>query len=256
MKQFTLTRREAAMLLLSIQGKSRKTPLDVLREAWLRTHSHDLDRDVSLAAFLETSIPAICEKIMKKRIQGLSLNEIVKIGNQIEYSNLSITSVQNWVKRDFKDFLGAPREGKKYSIEQAGMILIIEDLKSALDFESIRKLFQIIFRNPEDDDDDLIAPVQLYYAYSALFEEMDENDDQLLDISGYDKSLRNQDAVIEQLIRVKTDAYVNQFPGLTSEQKEAVRNILMIALISVQTSYFHSLARRYMNATLFLQNLY
>lgn len=255
-EHFTLTRREAAGLLLSIQGKYEKTPLEVLQEAWLRTHRRHPGREASIEAFLETSLPAVCEKMMKKRLTGLSLNEIVMLGNQIEYSNLSVTSVQNWVKRDFKEFLGAPRVGKKYSIEQAAMLLIIEDLRSNLDFESIRKLFQILFQNPEDETDDLIVPAELYYAYSSLFEEMDENDDQMLDVRGHDKSLRNQDALIEQMVRTKTDAYVSQLHRLKAEQKEAVRNALVVALISVQTSYFQSLARRYVNATLFLHRLH
>ncbi|MCI3921169.1 DUF1836 domain-containing protein [Paenibacillus sp. TRM 82003] len=254
MEHFTLTRREAAGLLLSIQGKYKKSPLEVLQDAWLRTRPPS-DRGAAVAAFLDTSLPSICEKMMKKRLTGLSLNEIVMLGNQIEYSSLSLASVQNWVKRDFKEFFGAPREGKKYSIEQAAMLLIIEDLKSNLDFESIRKLFQIVFRSPEDETDDLIVPVELYYAYSSLFEEMDENNDQLLDVRGHDKSLRNQDALIEQMIRMKTDAYVSQLERLGASEKEAVRNALIVALISVQTSYFNSLARRYVNATLFLQNL-
>lgn len=243
-------------MLFAVQGKYEKTPLEVLQDAWLRTHKHELMRGKSHSVFLETSLPPVFEKIIKKKLTGLSLAEIVLIGNQIEYTNFSITSVQNWVKRDFKEFFGSPKEGKKYSVEQAAMLLIIEDLKSNLDFESIRKLFQIIFRKQEHASNDLIAPVELLFAYSTLFEEMDQNNDQVLDVSGHDKSLRNQDALIEQMIRLKTDYYVAKLPELSPEQKEAVRNMLIVALISVQTSYFNSLARRYVNATLFLQNLH
>lgn len=256
MENFLLTRKEAAELLLTIQGKLDNTPLAILQKAWLRTHSQDLAQALSHSAIHKTRIPPIFEKLMKKKMHGFSLAEVVMLGNQIEYTNYSINSVQNWVKRDFKNFLGSPREGKKYSIEQVAMLLMIEDLRTNLDFESIRKLFQIIFREPIDDSDDLITPTDLFFAYSSLFEELDQNNDQLLDVSGHDQSLRNQDALMEQLIRIRAESFASKLNGLSTEQREAVRNMLVIALISVQTSYFNSLARRYLHATLFLNNLY
>jgi len=257
LETFILTRREAAALLLALQGKHDRAPLAVLQEAWVRTHKGDMAKGGSLVAFLSTALPPVFEKMIKQqRVDGFSLSEIVSLGNQIEYTNFSVTSVQNWVKRDFKEFLGSPKAGKKYSIEQAAMLFIIEDLKSNLDFESIRKMFHIIFRSPDDETDDLMLPVQLFWTYSALFEELDENNDQLLDVSGHDKgSLRNHDILMEQMIRQKTDSYVEALAALPSEQKEALRNMLVIALVSVQTSFFNSLARRYLNATLFLHTL-
>jgi hypothetical protein len=240
MESFTLTRYETASLLLSLQGSIDKTPLNILQEAWRRTHP--------------TALPTVFDKLLKsQRPDGLSLTEIVSLGNRIEYTHVSVTSVQNWVKRDFKTFLGSPQCGKKYSFEQAALLFIIEDLKMTLDFDSIRNLFQILFRTPEDDHDDLLRPTELLFAYSSLFEEMDANDDQLLDIGGgHEHSLRNRDLVMENAIVQRTSQYVEKLDHLTEEEREAVRNTLIIALVSVQAAYFHSLSRRYMNATLFL----
>ena len=64
---------------------------------------------------------------------------------------------------------------KKYSIEQAALLFIVEDLKTALDFESIRKLLRLIVNDPADRSDDLINPVHLYGAYSSLFEELNRD---------------------------------------------------------------------------------
>ena len=40
--------------------------------------------------------------------------------------------MQNWVKRDIKEMIGSPQKGKKYSIEQAALLFIVEDLKQHL----------------------------------------------------------------------------------------------------------------------------
>ena len=39
--------------------------------------------------------------------------------------------MQNWVKRDIKEMIGSPQK-KKYSIEQAALLFIVEDLKQHL----------------------------------------------------------------------------------------------------------------------------
>ncbi|GAB2672842.1 DUF1836 domain-containing protein [Paenibacillus thermoaerophilus] len=257
METLTFTRREMALLLRSLQNGCEPSPLSVLRRIWNQRHSAEVEQGASFGAFMETALPPIWEKWLKSAtVQGLSLQEIVSLGNQIEYTNLSVTSAQNWVKRDFCEYLGKPAAGKKYSFQQAALIYIIEDLKHDLDFESIRKLLRIVLREPERDEDDLITPIDLYAAYSGLFEELDANNDQLLDVTGHVPTLvgkRNQDVLMEQLIQRKADQFVNGL-ALQGKQKEAVRNVLMIAMIAVQTAYFHALARRFFNATLFLYN--
>ncbi|WP_028611256.1 DUF1836 domain-containing protein [Paenibacillus harenae] len=253
MESFTLTRKEMAYLLLALAGKSDKKPIQVLQSAWNNTHKTDADKGEVLPAFLSTTLPPIIEKLIKgSELKGFSLHEIATLGQLIEYSNLSITSMQNWVKRDFKPFFESPKAGKKYSLNQAALLFIIDDLKSNLDFESIRRLFDIVFNKPEDDSDDLVGPIGLYASYTSMFEELDANNDQLLDITGHLKGNPHQELLTEQVLRSAADQFAGMLPNLTARQREAVRNILLVAVISIQTSYFHSLARRYCNATLFL----
>lgn len=257
METFHLTRKQMATLLLSLQGSFDKTPVATLQEVWAKSHKADMEHGKTLGAFISTSLPPIFEKIikMKQTGEGFSLTDIVALGNQIEYTYYSVTSVQNWVKRDFKDLIGPPRIGKKYSVDQTAVLFIIDDLKATLDFESIRKLLTLVFNNPQDDSDDLIRPLRLYAAYSYLFEELDKNNDQVLDLAGHESGKQNHDHMMEHMIKQITDSYVLTLDGLNEEQREAVSNTVLIAMVSVQTTYFQSLARRFLNATLFLQNL-
>ncbi len=253
MESFTLTRKEMASLLLALDGQSSQKPLQVLQQAWSKTHRTHLEQGGGLPAFLSTMLPPIVEKLIKgSELKGLSLHEIATLGQLIEYSNLSITSMQNWVKRDFKPYFHTPMAGKKYSLNQAALLYVIDDLKSNLDFESIRRLFEIVFTSLEDDTGDLVGPIQLYMAYTSMFEELDANNDQLLDISGHLKENPHQDLLTEEVIRNTANQFASRLPDLSDNQREAVRNILLVAVISIQTSYFHALARRYCNATLFL----
>ena len=59
----------------------------------------------------------------------------------------------------------------------------------------------------------------------------------------------------ENLIKQKADQFAGTLHGLNADQREAVSNAIVIATILVQASYFHALAKRFYNATLFLQNL-
>jgi hypothetical protein len=257
METFYLTRKQMASLLMSLKGQSDKTPLATLQEAWMEYHKSDIEHGKSFEAFMATSLPPIFEKIIKmnQHDEGFSLNEIVALGNQIEYTYFSITSVQNWVKRDVKEVLGTPNFGKKYSVEQASILFIVEDLKSTLDFDSIRKLLSLVFRHPNDDSDDLITPLKLYATYTTIFEELDINNDQVLDLYGHADGKRNHDQMMENLVKQKADQFAGTLIGLNADQREAVSNAIVIATISVQASYFHALAKRFYNATLFLQNL-
>ena len=257
METFFVTRKEMAALLLSLQGNTDKTPLAKLQEIWVKSHKNEIEHGKSFSAFISTSLPPIFEKLIKSNCEhvGFSLNDIVSLGNQIEYTNFSITSIQNWVKRDIKDKLGGPRIGKKYSIDQTAILFLVDDLKTTLDFEAIRKLLDLIFNDPKDDSDDLISPTTLYAAYSSIFEELDQNNDQMLDIKGHESGRRNHDHMLEGLIKSKADQYVQSLSELTIEQREAVSNVLVIAMVSVQAAYLQSMAKRFLNATLFLQNL-
>lgn len=162
--------------------------------------------------------------------------------------------MQNWVKRDFKEYLGSPREGKKYSINQAAMLFIIDDLKAALDFESIRQLFRVLFLVPERDDDDLVEPAQLYHGYAELFEEIKTRAPMAAQAaakppSGNPKEFQWKS---DSGIRAAMERMMKRLSHLTRPQRDAVQNMLLIAAISVQTCYFQAMARQYFNAVLFL----
>lgn len=258
METFHLTRKDMSRLLMSLNGQIQKAPKLILQEAWLKTRRDMVDEGKSLGAFISTSIPPIFEKIMSLKPSedaGMSLNDIVALGGQIEYSHFAITAVQNWVKRDLKDIIGAPKVGKKYSIEQAAVLFIIEDLRAALDLESIRRLLYIIFRNSNDDTPDLITPIELYAVYSSIFEEMDQNNDQVLDLQGPGGGEKKLDHLLEAMVKKKADEFAVSLPRLSAEEREAVSNIIVIAMLSVQTSYFQTLAKRFFNASVFLHNL-
>lgn len=253
MEEFKLTRKQMAELLLSLKGDSKSSVIDILREAWAAAHKDQIKDGNKLSAFISTSLPPVYEKLMKtqKNEIGLSINEIVSLGNAIEYSMFSATAVQNWVKRDVKGMIGSPQVGRKYSVDQAAMLFIVEDLKSALDFDSIRKLLRLVFNNPEDRDDDLVNPVHLYTAYSSVFEDLDQNDDEVLDV---DYRIRKGQAV-QSLVKKRADDCVEIMIGLHGEGAEAVSHMIVVATLSVQTSYFQSLARRFTNAAFFVQDL-
>lgn len=243
MEAFTLSRIEMSCLLHSLAGISEQKPLHILKEAWTKFHHDEIQKGMSLPAFLSTDVPPILQKIIKGGCaKGLSLGDIATLGHLIEYSTLSVTAIQNWVKRDFKEYLGSPMEGKKYSVNQAALLYMIDDLKAALDFESIRQLFRMLFLKPDRDDDDLIEPAQLYYAYASLFEEIKR------DPSQHQKYSVKEDS----LLGASSRKIMMRLTHLTRTQREAVHNMLLIAAISVQTCYFQALARQYFNAALFL----
>ncbi|TCZ75330.1 DUF1836 domain-containing protein [Paenibacillus albiflavus] len=262
METFYLTRKEMSQLLKSLQGSVHKTPLANLQEFWVKTHQKEIQFGKSLDAFISTSLPPIFEKMMKmgNKDAGFSLNDIVALGSQIEYTQFAITSVQNWVKRDFKDLIGCPQLGKKYSLEQAAILFIIEDLKSSLDFDSIRKLLLLLFHEYDNETNDIISPIELYAAYSSIFEDLDLSKAHVMDNEqpSLGHSEANQDHLMEVLVTQKAERFMNQsehLQGLHLEKKQAVTNTIITCLLAVQTSYFQSLAKRYLNATLFLKNL-
>lgn len=113
MESFTLTRRDMAHLLLAMEGRRELQPLAVLQDAWRRTHGHLARSGSAMPTFLYTDVTPVLDKIIKgKHSAAFSLQEIVSLGQLVEYSHVSLASMQNWVKRDFKEFLGAPKIGK------------------------------------------------------------------------------------------------------------------------------------------------
>ncbi|MFP4975899.1 DUF1836 domain-containing protein [Paenibacillus sp. CN-4] len=250
METFTLTRKELSALLLSIGGAGGRAPQEILQEAWTKHHRKEVQKGTALPALLSTDIPPVLLKIIRGGAKrGLSLREIAALGQLIEYSSLSPSAMQNWVKRDFKEYLGSPRMGKKYSVNQAALLLIVEDLKAALDFESIRRLFRQLFLAPDTDEDDLIEPAELYYSYAELFEnlrgekllqELAEGLPGSMPLAGGSPAVPRSERLVRRLER------------LTRKQRDAVANMLLIAAVCVQTACLQAAARQYANAALFL----
>lgn len=253
MESFRMTRKEMASLLVALDGRSGHTPLQVLQDAWRKAHRQHPDTGQALPALLSTELPPILDKLIRGNGgKGFSLQEIADLGKLIEYAHLSITAIQNWVKRDFKMYFDSPKLGRKYSLNQAALIFMIDDLKSNLDFVSIQKLFQLVFTECQEGAGSRISPLELYMAYSTMFEELDANNDQLMDTTGHVKESRNQDALTENAIRAAAERHAAKFAHAAEVPREVLLSLLVIAAISIQTSYFHALARRYLNAALFL----
>ncbi|MDQ0216350.1 hypothetical protein J2S13_002808 [Oikeobacillus pervagus] len=245
MTSFSLTRKDMSDLLFSLKGWNDEKPLSILQKIWMRSQTEKM----TISSVLTMELSPILEKIMKLDTIdiGLSLNEIVTLGSQIEKTNFSLTAVQNWVKRDIKDMIGSPQKKKRYSIEQTALLFIVEDLKTTLDFDSIRKLLNLIVNDPENPTDDLINPIALYSLYSTVFEQINQEE--------YYLPKENHIQVLSERVEEKASNIIQSLNNVHEHQKEAIKNMIMIATLSVHTAYFQMLAKRYVSATLFLQDL-
>ncbi|MGG3560555.1 DUF1836 domain-containing protein [Neobacillus rhizosphaerae] len=253
METFKLTRKEMANLLLALRDE--ENPVQILKEAWNKRHPN-LTEQEAVNAFLSTQLSPIFEKIIKSgKVQGtFSINEIVALGSQIEHSEFKLTAVQNWAKRDAKEIIGAPDGGKKYSVYQAAMLFIIDDLKTVLDFTAIKNLLLKLFKQNGDYSDDVINPLDLYFAYSSIFEDLDPDGDQLMEAEDVDPSLakiqkeRTLEALIEKRAREYVDTHIE---GLNEAQKKLVQNTIAVTVLTIQISFLQSVAKRYTNLALF-----
>lgn len=244
LENFQLSRKDMAELLLSLRGNNNKNPLDVLQETWTSSYKKE---NTTFTDFISTELPPIIEKLIKqeKNKAGFSINEIVSLGNQIEFTHLSSSAVQNWVKRDVKELIGSPQLGKKYTVEQAAILFIVEDLKVSLDFQSIRKILTLIFKNPANRYDDIIDPIEFYFAYASIFEKIHHTEFQHM---LHQKPLNEQ---IEQYIKAESVACIQYFSKLNKEHEEMVTNVLIIACTTVQSSYLQSITNKHLTAALF-----
>ncbi|UVI32759.1 DUF1836 domain-containing protein [Paenibacillus spongiae] len=250
MELLTLTRRDMAALLFALNGQSDRPPLAIIQDIWRANHQQAFDQGNSMSAFVATSLPPIIERMIKAQVKpALSLSDIVSLGTQIEYTQFSVTSIQNWVKRDFKDFIGQPAEGKKYSLQQVALFFIIEDLRSTLDYDSIRKLLELMFGQTWSDQRLSISPMAFYAAYSELYEILDER---YRNFTGERMDFINK---WDQMINELSNECAKDRGNLSSSQQDALKNAIHVAVIAVHTASFHSLARRYVNGMVFLNNL-
>ncbi|MCD7036182.1 DUF1836 domain-containing protein [Metabacillus sp. GX 13764] len=144
--QNAFSRKEIGELFLSMKGEGKKYLKELIQQA-------ELDE-----------LPDILVRIVDgQQPYGFSSNEIVELANLCDCGTLSSASIQNWIKRDIKELIGPPEHGKKYSVDQAAILLLVWDLKSLYDFSAIRSLLTYLFNTISDRSDDVIGPA-LFYA--------------------------------------------------------------------------------------------
>ncbi|MBU7591812.1 DUF1836 domain-containing protein [Metabacillus halosaccharovorans] len=221
---FQLTRVQMTKLLYALKGESVETPLHIIREA-LKT-----------STFTEEVIPNFLIKASNRKNQleyGLSTNEIVSLANLCELTSLKSTSIQNWIKRDVKELIGQPDLGKKYSIEQAAMLLIVRDLKAIFDFERIRNILTEVFNTLSDRSDDLMSPITFYEIYGSVLESLDTS-------SGNNLTLEKR---INSKIKFPSQIISN----LSNDQCNTIRRILVTTVLAVLASHIQTRAQTYLN---------
>ncbi len=221
---FQLTRVQMSKLLYALKGESEQTPLHIVEEA--------LKTSVSI----EQNIPSFILKASKKKNQseyGLSTNEIVSLANLCELTSLKSTSIQNWIKRDVKELIGQPELGKKYSIDQAAMLLIVKDLKVIFDFERIRNILTELFNTLSDRSDDLISPLSFYELYGSILESLD--------------AFSENDSVLEERINNLINIPPRITSNLTEGQYNTICRIIVTTVLSVIASHIQTRAQIYLN---------
>ncbi len=223
-----LTRKQMTRLLYSLKGVSTHLPIDIVKQALGTTMINEME------------IPSFLSKSNKRRNSnqeyGLSTNEIVALANLCELTSLKSTSIQNWIKRDVKELIGTPELGKKYSIDQAAMLLIVKDLKTVFEFEKIRKLLIVVFNTLSDRSDDLISPITFYEIYADVIDSIETL-----------PSLSLNDQKLEIRIVDIINAMSKRFSELSEQEWLKIRNVLVVTVLSVLASHFQTRAQVYLN---------
>lgn len=160
---------------------------------------------------------------------GLTMSNIVWLGNQLESANYTEPALKNWVKREIKEYIGAPQIGRKYSIQQAALLFIVKDLKVLLDFEAIRKVLGSIFNNPVEREDDIISPLNFYQGYACLYEQL----------------MQKTNLLTENNIKSEIEQFLKAEDGFSLEEKGKVFDALMVATLAVRTNFLKAWAQRY-----------
>lgn len=235
---YKLTRKNMADLLMALSGQISRSPQEILMEAWGTCDPSQ-------------GMPSILVKVLDSPIgnTGFSLNEIVSLGNQIEFTNFPQSTVQNWVKRDVRALIGSPLHGKKYTTTQAAMLFIVEDLKGSLDFESIRGVLTLVFNNIEDRHDDIINPIELYSAYASVFDRIHHHALPTATTAG-DTSVNE---AIDQFIQEECRSLLPAMQDVTEEDLTVVWHVLIVAAMTVQSAYYQATAKNYVKTALDLR---
>ncbi|AJO17781.1 DUF1836 domain-containing protein [Bacillus paralicheniformis] len=225
MKPFKLTRLEMAKLMYALKGQLDVSPLAILlRSADL---AHDEPED-------NLDIPEFIVRYERKKPKtehGLSTNEIVELGNLCELTSLKSTAIQNWIKRDIKDLMGHPELGKKYSIDQAVILLIVRDLKSVYDFETIRPILTTVFNTITDRSDDVVSPLRFYEGYARV-----------LDYVYRIKDYTLNESALEKIVIKQTGQLRGFYQDLADPEWNKVRDITAVTVLSVIASHIQATA--------------
>ncbi|MEK4179663.1 DUF1836 domain-containing protein [Aeribacillus sp. FSL K6-1121] len=223
MGKIQLRRSVMVQLLLSLKGIHELSPEEVMKQ--------------QLPSDQTNQIPGFIKKLSKQRDKGelgLSTNEIVILGNFCELTSLKSTSVQNWVKRDIKEIIGPPELGKKYSVEQAALLLIVKDLKTIFDFETVRSLLMKVFNTISDRNDDLISPLMFYKLYTDVLEQV--------------KNVEiDNNRQFEKKLFVQTKRLLQKQTSLSEAQSDSICHVTVAAVLAVLTYHFQTRAKAFID---------
>lgn len=217
-----LTRLEMAELLLSLKGKADVPPLPLFIKSMLSRKPASEPPDF-IKRFSSRDLP-----------YGLSTNEIVELGNLCDVETLSSTSLQNWIKRDIRELIGPPQQGKKYSIDQAAILLTVKDLKIVYDFGTIRYLLTALFNTITDRSDDVISPVTYYHLYAQVLDAIRKD-------SSFSPSEFSEQHILHVINCLKKE---NDLPDETWNH---IEDILVLTILAAAAFHFHQRARFFLD---------
>ncbi|MCO4851106.1 DUF1836 domain-containing protein [Bacillus vallismortis] len=227
MNIFKLTRTDMVRLLYSLKGQGELSPLDIVVQS-ANMSANKAANHLEIPEFLLRY-----ERKKQKKEYGLSTNEIVELGNLCELTSLKSTAIQNWVKRDFKDLIGHPELGKKYSVEQAVILLIVRDLKSIYDFEHIRGILTVAFNTISDRTDDVISPISYYESCAYVLDAVHHQDKPSM-----------KESNLQEIVEQETDRLRNRFEELNDSQWLKIRQIIAITVLSILTFHIQATAHK------------
>ena len=163
-----------------------------------------------------TTLTATLEETqsMEERLRSLFLAGGMVLSQVSNITGLENYTIQNWVKRGF---LSGP-QNKRYSLRQLCRILNINMLKAALPLEDICGLLQYINGDLDDESDDLIDDVTLYFLFVKL--------------AAYHRQMNNTQGREEYLQKILND-YCEPIPG-ARERVEKVLRIMLTAWAASQ----------------------
>ncbi|WP_099363613.1 DUF1836 domain-containing protein [Fredinandcohnia onubensis] len=120
--------------------KNKKRLLNMLNQNDSEVNQEDLRELVQLYC------PNIYDDLLFNHsdIPRFSLKEIEALLEGTYMKKVTATTVQNWIQKEFKELVGGPEIGRKYSLRQTAYILLIDDLRASLSFPEIKKILEIL----------------------------------------------------------------------------------------------------------------